>query len=408
MKSSFLLFVSLILLAPTSLLQASGTGILSIFVWKGDEIVRFEQNVEFDEPIDYFSLALQAQLNGVPEIDDGWSFSPFLGEGAVLKSFEIVDRKAIIELDLPNLSGRFLDEEVQEQFSWLLDEWVQYSPDIDSTEVWLSNGFGIDLFLSNKPQPLLFKPDVPDETSIGRRVASAHQMSAQGNAQPSGALSDASIFLSPGHGWHYNTTLKRWATQRSNSFQIIEDHSNGEAVLQYLHQYLWNAGARVYTARERDLNTNMVIVQNRGPGYSETGNWVTETVGGTYDGAHCRATTVVGEPTAVARFTPDIPEAGYYAVYVWYRAAAVAQATTGDARIEIHHTGDTTTWIQDQARDGYTWKYIGTYYFEKGIHPETGSVTITNQSSIAGRHVIADAVRFGGRSEERRVGRCGE
>ena len=64
--------------------------------------------------------------------------------------------------------------------------------------------------------------------------------------QPQGALSGKTVFLSPGHGWYYSDTLGRWATQRGNNFGLIEDHSNGEAVLQHLVRYLHNAGANVW------------------------------------------------------------------------------------------------------------------------------------------------------------------
>lgn len=235
-------------------------------------------------------------------------------------------------------------------------------------------------------------PSKPDESAaVSDHAPKALEFPTQGQGQPQGALTGASIFLAPGHGWWYGTS---WATQRSATYEIIEDHLNAEIVLQYLARYLWNAGARVYTCRERDLNPNMVIVDNSDTGYSETGTWQTETVSGAYQGGLRKAATITGAPTATAVFTPNVPEEGMYAVYVWYRPATAA--TTTDAQFLIRHTGGTTAWIQDQNRDGRTWKYVGTYHFDKGSNPDTGSVVITNQSAAAGNFVVADAIRLGG------------
>jgi N-acetylmuramoyl-L-alanine amidase len=242
-------------------------------------------------------------------------------------------------------------------------------------------------FLRIAPPP----SKLDESAAVSDRAPKALEYPTQGQGQPQGALTGASIFLAPGHGWWFGSS---WATQRSATYEIIEDHLNAEIVLQYLARYLWNAGARVYTCRERDINPNMVIVDNGAAGYSETGNWQSESATGAYKSNFRKAETTTGAPTATAVFTPNVPEEGMYAVYVWYRAAA--SATTTDARFLIQHTGGTTTWIQDQNRDGQTWKYVGTYHFDKGSNPATGSVVITNQSAAAGNFVVADAVRLGG------------
>ena len=58
--------------------------------------------------------------------------------------------------------------------------------------------------------------------------------------------------------------------------------------------------------------------------------------------------------------------------------------------------GGTTVWTQNQQQDGYTWKYVGSYYFDAGSNAAAGSVLVSNQGSVPGRYVVADAVRFGG------------
>lgn len=212
-------------------------------------------------------------------------------------------------------------------------------------------------------------------------------------AQPRGALTGASIFVSPGHGWFSGDTA--WTTQRGLKLGLIEDHSNAEAVLQYLVPYLWNAGARVYTARERDMNSNMAIVEVGAAGFSATGAWNSERTDGAWRGLQYTVETVATNPTATATFTPTIPEDGYYAVYAWYRPALDGNTAT-DAHFQIRHTGGTTTWRQNLNLDGYTWKYLGTYYFEAGTNSNKGAVLLDNAATHAGQRLSISAIRFGG------------
>ncbi len=167
------------------------------------------------------------------------------------------------------------------------------------------------------------------------------------NIRPSGSLTGASIFLSPGHGWWHNGTA--WTTQRGLTHGVIEDHSNAETVIQYLVPFLENAGARVYMARERDMQTKMAIV----------------------------------ESDAAGLFLPDIPESGYYAVYLWYDFAET------EAIVDLRHTGGSTAWRQRLDHDFGTWTYGGTYWFDEGENPATGSVAVDVPDAVS-------RVRFGG------------
>lgn len=212
-------------------------------------------------------------------------------------------------------------------------------------------------------------------------------------AQPTGALTGASVFVSPGHGWMWNGT--RWTTQRGVSHGLVEDHSNGEAVLQYLVPYLWNAGATVYTTRERCMNPNMVIVEPGGEGMTLEGDWNSHRLSGTWNGTAYTHPATDGPATARAIYTPDIPEDGEYGVYLWYRPARDG-ATAGDTRILVRHSGGETLWTQNQNHGGYTWKYIGSYYFEAGADPGEAAVVIENTSRNPDAQVVAGAVRFGG------------
>jgi N-acetylmuramoyl-L-alanine amidase len=221
--------------------------------------------------------------------------------------------------------------------------------------------------------------------------------------QPPGALSGASVFVSAGHGWMPGKN-GAWVTQRGVSHGVIEDHSNGESVLQFLIPYLWNAGARVYSTRERDMNSNMVILDaGTSPDVTFTGAWSKERAEGTWDGFCYWTRSAAAEPTASARFTPDIPEDGFYAVYAWYRTSPLATRTDGkllptasDAVFQIQHSGGLTRWTQDLSNDDRTWTYLGRYYFEKGKNADLGSVLIENKTGAEGECLVVDAIRFGG------------
>lgn len=340
---------------------------------------------------------LRLQLAGPTPEEAAAGMSGLFPEGAALDEVSVSDGHGTVRLTLPaEYLREQMDEVDVENVVHLTTVIGPSTPGLRSLSVEArapgdARYRRLPEFLPPLPPPVE-KPSGDEATGApGRaRPMALGQPPTPGQPQPAGSLSNASIFLSPGHGWYYDTGLGRWATQRGNTNNIIEDLSNGEAVLQFLCQYLWNAGARVYVCRERDMQTNMVIVDNADAIF--TGSWTTETLSGTYDGNHRYASTVTGSPTATATFTPNLPAAGNYSVWVWYRTSG-AGTTTTDARITVNHSGGSTTWTQNQQRDGFTWKYIGTYHFNAGTG---GSVVIDNQSSVAGNRVIADAVRFGG------------
>ncbi|MCS6806143.1 MAG: N-acetylmuramoyl-L-alanine amidase [Blastocatellia bacterium] len=228
-------------------------------------------------------------------------------------------------------------------------------------------------------------PPIPRKPHQGQRHHKAASPPAFGQAQPVGALTGKTIFLSQSHGWYWHTQFG-WLTQRPNTNDIVEDFVTPELINQYLVQYLWNAGADVWTCRERDLNTQQIIVDNdQADGYSETGAWQTGSLpgfGGTY--------RMAISPTAMARWQPTFLQEGDYAVYAWYVAGSNRSSR---ARFEINHGGGQTVVLVNQQVHGSTWRYLGTYYFRAG---RSGSVTLVNESGAAGDTVIADAIRFGG------------
>lgn len=225
------------------------------------------------------------------------------------------------------------------------------------------------------------------------------------------------IALWQSHGRYYKPEKGEWIWQRPRLFCTCEDLFSQTFVLPYIIPMLENAGAVVFTPRERDLQTNEVIVDNdapnRGGTYTEyirkkkaKERWVTsprygfannkqiyETCDTPFlDGSARYIPTVSNTKDAGhAQWMPLIPQSGKYAVYVTYQTL---DGAVDDARYTVHHMGGETEIRVNQQIGGGTWVYLGTYEFAQGQH-ENGMVTLSNHSSRKGV-VSADAVRFGG------------
>lgn len=229
--------------------------------------------------------------------------------------------------------------------------------------------------------------------------------------QPSQGLLNNTIALWASHGWYFNKKEDRWTWQRPRLFQVTEDTYTMGYVLPYLTPMLENAGAYVMMPRERDTQTNEVIVDNddRNFLYEESNNknnrWRRGDSTGfaratgfysDYDNPFCYGTyrqikcDKKGE--CYARWTPEIPEEGEYAVYISYKTLP---NSTDAAHYTVYHSGGRTEFLVNQKMGGGTWIYLGTFAFQKGLNPEIGQIELTNQGD---NHTVvsADAVRFGG------------
>jgi N-acetylmuramoyl-L-alanine amidase len=245
---------------------------------------------------------------------------------------------------------------------------------------------------ASTPDTEAAKASTPDTEAVLRPVS---QPPVEVKGRPQGALSGKTIYVSAGHGWWWNGS--NWRTQRppypdaSTGYvgPIIEDHNNAEVVNQYLLRYLWNAGADVWTARERDLNTFEQVIDDGSSGFATSGSW--ETVGTGGYAAHYLQTTTSLAATAAVTWTTDPPPAdGVYALYVWY---VPGSDRAGDAHYTVYHAGGATGLTVDQRHHGHTWRYVGRFPLRAG---ERLTVSLSNQSATSGQVVVADAVRLGG------------
>ena len=222
------------------------------------------------------------------------------------------------------------------------------------------------------------------------------------------------IALWASHGRYYDTKKGKWKWQRPNLFCTNEDLFTQTIVVPYLMPMLENAGAVVFTPRERDWQTNEVIVdndrQNSPTEYIEVeakGHWETANTRGfaCHDGiyhdnenpfeagtARMSKTTRSSKRYNIISYQPSFPEEGRYAVYVSYQTV---KKSIDDAIYTVWHKGQQTTFKVNQRMGGGTWVYLGTFDFDKGSD-EFNRVVLTSQSKHRKGVVTADAVRFGG------------
>ncbi len=236
--------------------------------------------------------------------------------------------------------------------------------------------------------------EVPD----GFVSASApEQLAALGEAglvavgtQPQGALSGKIVYVHGGHGYTAdNLGSGAWSFQRPNLLNLIEDLSNQD-MMTFLVDFLWNAGATVVPLRPVGHQVNEIVLDNDDVEVTFSGAWSNSSssvfFGDAGDTPYRFASTSVTE-TAVARYQPNITEAGFYPVYSWTRS--------GSDRVNqlyrVTHSGGTTEVSVNHRRVGNGLVYLGTYHFEQGAD---GFVDISNRSNESGV-VIADMIRFG-------------
>ena len=213
------------------------------------------------------------------------------------------------------------------------------------------------------------------------------------------------------HGRYYNKNKGRWTWQRPDLFCTNEDLFTQTIVVPYLIPMLENAGATVFTPRERDWQRHEVIVDNDDkvllPYYTEINvnrKWRdAKAKGFAADNKPCgnrtnpfrRGTTRMTEASpgneCEISYQPRFAKGGRYAVYVSY---ATLPESVPDAQYIVYHKGRKTVFNVNQRMGGGTWTYLGTFDFAPGCNSDN-RVVLTNASAYQGV-VTADAVRFGG------------
>ncbi|MDR2065585.1 MAG: xanthan lyase [Prevotellaceae bacterium] len=230
----------------------------------------------------------------------------------------------------------------------------------------------------------------------------------------SAGLQNRHIAMWQSHGWYYEQKLARWEWQRSRIFQTVEDLFTQSFVLPYLTPMLENAGANVLLPRERDIQTNEVIVDNDGSsslskyieknskeawntpadsGFAHVKEFYVENENPFRMGTYKQIETVRDDDDeSYAEWIPEIPEDGRYAVYVSYKTL---KNSSDNATYTVFHKGGETKFTVNQTMGGGTWIYLGTFAFDKGCNDNFG-VRLSNVAKKRNKIITADAVKFGG------------
>lgn len=242
---------------------------------------------------------------------------------------------------------------------------------------------------NNQRTPLLTHPDkaLIDKGLLGNHIALWHS-----------------------HGLYFNHQQDRWQWQRARLFGTVEDLYPLAYTLQYLAPMLENAGALTFLPRERDFQTQEIIVDNdlSSPDSEiifSQGLYPWETIKGgflikdtLFDGenpfqlgSHLQ-THHTAESPARLTYLPAFQESGWYAVYISW---ADSPANLSHVDVRIYHSGGHADLQINQTIAAATWVYLGTYHFLEGRNPQTGSLVLSGPASQVGT-LTADAVRFGG------------
>lgn len=225
------------------------------------------------------------------------------------------------------------------------------------------------------------------------------------------------LAITPSHGRYYKNDEQRWKWQRPSLYCTREDLLTQSIVVPYLTPMLENAGAVVFSARERDRQPHDIIIDNDADSHDNglyieeshrKARWESGAMGfaiseevlrhgdNPFRKGTSRILRTAGHEKSTegaALWIPNIPERGEYAVYTTYQTYP---SSIPDAEYLILHAGGSTRIKVNQQMGGGTWVYLGTYEFMPGQY-DNQMVILTNRSEHTGV-ISADAIRFGGGS----------
>ncbi len=215
-------------------------------------------------------------------------------------------------------------------------------------------------------------------------------------------LSCKNIALWSSHGWYYEETTHSWTWQRARLFGQVEDLLTASYVNPYIIPMLENAGAAVFTPKERSLQRNEIIIDNdistSKTNVTSIGNWKNEKGGFFYKDSYVFQENpfelgnyiFIEKPndTDSLIYSAELPEKGEYPVYISFKT--VKNSTTS-AIYNIKHAEGNTLFRVNQTMSGSTWVYLGTFLFDKTIQ-----ICIYSDTNGDKKTITSDAIRIGG------------
>jgi len=222
------------------------------------------------------------------------------------------------------------------------------------------------------------------------------------------------VSLCQSHGRYYDRGKGGWVWQRPRLFCTTEDLFSQTFVIPYLIPMLENAGAVVYTPRDRFWINDEVVLDNDvfdersgffndislGDDWEESSSRGFANLKETYEGNESpfgMGTSLEVKSTrrekdiALVQWIPNIPKSGKYPVYVCYQSF---KNSSEDVTYEIYHSGGVTSVSVNQKMGGGTWVYLGEYEFEAGMS-DKNMIMVSNMSRRRGNMVSVDGVRLG-------------
>lgn len=209
-------------------------------------------------------------------------------------------------------------------------------------------------------------------------------------AAPKG-LDGKHIALWGSHGLYYVQDYQMWKWQRARLWTTVEDLYTSSYTRPFLVPMLENAGCVVIQPRERDIQTQEVIVDDADilqPGQSSVNTGWGRKDSPLLEGEN--PFTMGGYTIAKQDlvYIPSITQEGDYAVYISY---ATTPKSTNNAQYTIVHDGIATRYEINQQMGGGTWVYVGTFHFTTQSNENYVRVEGKNDGSVT-----SDAIKFGG------------
>ncbi|MGB0774826.1 MAG: FAD-dependent oxidoreductase, partial [Akkermansiaceae bacterium] len=134
------------------------------------------------------------------------------------------------------------------------------------------------------------------------------------------------------------------------------------------------------------LPANAVIIDNQDAGAVKTGDWASSTFTAGYHANDYQHDGDTGKGSKSIRFTPNLPEAAKYHVYVRWTSTA---NRASNVPVTITHSGGAESLVLNQRLQGQTWVRVGSWDFAAGT---TGSFLMETTGTDG--YVIADAVAW--------------
>ena len=231
-----------------------------------------------------------------------------------------------------------------------------------------------------------------------------HIVNESNPTQPTSGLQNKHIAIWGGHGQYYAQKDSLWQWQRPNLFTTVEDFYTYSYVVPYIIPMLEKAGANVYYPKERDTQTQELIVDlDSDSSKVIKTKGVLDVIGGfalreTYAdyenpfklGTHhqMKTTSSSGIEDSIVYKITNL-EKGDFAVYVSYNKS---DESVTDVEYEVFHDGGKTVFRVNQQMGFDTWVYLGEFHF--GIS-NNSKIIVKNNSKFKGE-ITSDAIKLGG------------